>query len=120
MFDVAIDSNVLYVETTANCGRYSAEAAIMAALEAQAMDADADGEHEVSLLHWNQRLVHISFNKIERMARDPATDIRQTSKKRMACVSCFKSKRMRNAQSQQDSGANSSIDRIGGVICSDL
>ena len=54
------------------------------------------------------------------MARDPASGIRLTSNKRMACVSCLDGKQTRNAQSQKDSGANSPIDRIGGVICSDL
>ena len=43
-----------------------------------------------------------------------------TSEKGMACVSCLEGKQTRNAQSQKDSDANSPIDRIGGVICSDL
>lgn len=48
---VAIDSNVLYIETTATRGMHSAGDAIMAALEERAMDADADGAHEAWLLH---------------------------------------------------------------------
>ena len=51
VFDVAINNNVLYVKTTATHGRHSAEDAIMAALEARAMNADADGMHKASLLH---------------------------------------------------------------------
>ena len=50
VFDVAIESNVLYVETTATRGRHNAEDAIMDSLEARAMDADAEGVHESSLL----------------------------------------------------------------------
>ena len=38
----------------------------------------------------------------------------------MARVSCLEGKQTRNAQSQKDRGANFPIDRIGGVICSDL
>lgn len=38
----------------------------------------------------------------------------------MTCVSCLEGKQTRKTQSQQDSGTNSPIDRIGGVICSDL
>ena len=75
MFDVAINSNVLYVRTTEKRGRHSAEDAIKAALEALATDADADGVHEVSRLHWHQRLVHLAFNTIKHMARDPASGI---------------------------------------------
>ena len=51
VFNVAIDSNVLYLETTATRGMHSAEDAIMAALEARAMDADANDVQEASLLH---------------------------------------------------------------------
>ena len=50
VFDVAINSSVLYVETTATRGRHNAEDAIMDSLEARAMDADAEGVHESSLL----------------------------------------------------------------------
>lgn len=53
VFDVAIDSNVLYVETTATRERHRAGDAIVAALEARAMDGDADDMHEASLLHWH-------------------------------------------------------------------
>ena len=45
VLDVAIDSQVLYVETTATRGRHSVEDACM--------DADANGEHKASLLHWH-------------------------------------------------------------------
>ena len=51
VFNISIDSNVLYVKTTATRGMHSAEDAIMAALEARAMDADANDVQEASLLH---------------------------------------------------------------------
>ena len=119
-FDVATDSNVLYVQTPVKCGGHGAGDAIMAALEANSVDASADDAHEASLLHWHQRLGHLAFDTIVRMARDPASGIKLSSNKRMACVSCLEGKQTRNAQAQMDSGANSPIDRIGGVICSDL
>ena len=58
VFDVAIDSNVLYVKSTVTRGRHSAGDAIMAALEARSMDGDADDMHETSLLQWHQRLAN--------------------------------------------------------------
>ena len=119
-FDVAIDSNVLCVETTATRGRHSAKYAIMAALEALETNDDADGAHEASVLHWDQRLGHIAFDTIERMVRDPASGIRLTRNKRMAYVSCLEGKQTRNVQSQKDRGSNSPTDGIGGVTCSDL
>ena len=54
------------------------------------------------------------------MARDPASGIRLTSHRRMACVSCMEGKQTRNTQPQQDSGENAPTDRIGGVICPEL
>ena len=98
----------------------SAGDVIMAALEEREMDADTEDGHEASLLHWHQRLGHLAFDMIVHMARGPASGIRLPSKMRMACVSCLEGKQTRNAQSQKDCGANSPIDRIGGVICSDL
>ena len=88
-FDVAIDSNVLYVGKTATHGRHIPEDAIMAALEALAKNDDADGAHEASLLPWYQLLDHLALDTIERMARDPTSSILQTSNKRMSCVSCL-------------------------------
>ena len=71
---------------------------------------------EGTLLHFHQRFGDLAFDTIERMAREPASGIRLTSNKRAACVSCMEGKQTRNAQQQQDSGMNSPIDRIGGVI----
>ena len=53
VLDVAIDSNVMYVETTATRERHSAEDAIMAALKTRAVNSDADDVHEALLLHWH-------------------------------------------------------------------
>uniref|UniRef100_A0AAV1UJY9 GAG-pre-integrase domain-containing protein n=1 Tax=Peronospora matthiolae TaxID=2874970 RepID=A0AAV1UJY9_9STRA len=89
-------------------------------LEAHATEPNADEPYEASLLHWHQRLGHLVFDTIERMVRDPASGNRLSNNKRMACVSCLEGKQTRNARSQQDSGKPSTIDRIGGVICSDL
>uniref|UniRef100_A0AAV1VLY8 GAG-pre-integrase domain-containing protein n=1 Tax=Peronospora matthiolae TaxID=2874970 RepID=A0AAV1VLY8_9STRA len=71
-------------------------------------------------VHWHQQIGHLAFVTIKRMARDPASGIRLSSKKRMACVSCLEVKQTRNMQSKQESGVHSPIDCIGGVICWDL
>uniref|UniRef100_A0AAV1ULP9 GAG-pre-integrase domain-containing protein n=1 Tax=Peronospora matthiolae TaxID=2874970 RepID=A0AAV1ULP9_9STRA len=71
----------------------------MAALEAYSTGNNADDPHESSLLHWHQRLGHLAFDTIERMARDPKSGHRLSSNKRMAYVSCLEGKQTRNAQS---------------------
>uniref|UniRef100_A0AAV1UEH5 Uncharacterized protein n=1 Tax=Peronospora matthiolae TaxID=2874970 RepID=A0AAV1UEH5_9STRA len=68
----------------------------------------------------NQRSVELAFDTIERMARDPASGICLTSHRRMACVSYVEVKQTRNAQSQQCSGENAPMERIGSVIYLDL
>ena len=50
-FVIALDSNVLYMETSATRGRHSAVDAIMAALEAHATEGNAEDVNEASLLH---------------------------------------------------------------------
>ena len=92
----------------------------MAALESSASADVTSDVQEGTLLHFHQRFGHLAFDTIERMARDPASGIRLTSSKRMACVSCMEGKQTRNSQNQTDSGFNAPIDRVGGVICSDL
>ena len=41
-------------------------------------------------------------------------------RKRPSCITCAHGKQGKNAQYKKDSGTHSPIDRIGGVICSDL
>ena len=48
------------------------------------------------------------------------SDIELTGHKRMTCITCDQSKHTKNKQSQKDSDQNAQIDRIGGVVCSDL
>ena len=76
--------------------------------------------HLRTLLHFHQRFAHLVFDTIEQMACHPTSGIRLTSHRRMACVSCMEGNQTRNTQPQQNSGENALIDRIGGVICSDL
>uniref|UniRef100_A0AAV1UVG8 Reverse transcriptase Ty1/copia-type domain-containing protein n=1 Tax=Peronospora matthiolae TaxID=2874970 RepID=A0AAV1UVG8_9STRA len=76
--------------------------AIMAALEAHATETN-DEPHKSSLLHWHQRLGRLAFDTIKRMACHPHQGYGSAT-----------------INSQQDSGKHSPIDRIGGVICSDL
>ena len=91
----------------------------MAAIESVTAGDFADDVQEGTLLHFHHRFAHLAFDTIERMARDPASGIRLTIHRRMACVSCMEGKQTRNTQPQQDSGENTPIDPIGGVSCSE-
>ena len=73
-----------------------------------------------SLIHFHQRLGHILYDTIERIVCNPESGLELTDRRRLTYVTCMHSKQTKNAQSQQDSGAISPIERIGGVICSNL
>jgi len=78
------------------------------------------GAHEGTLMEFHQRLGHLGYDSIERIAKDPASGIKITDYTRRNCVTCAVGKQTRVEQSKKDSGANAPTDRIGGVICSDL
>lgn len=73
-----------------------------------------------SSLDFHLRLAHLSYDIIERMAGDPESEIRLTNEERPTCETCPHGKQRRNTQPQMDRGLNAFIDRIDGVICSEL
>ncbi|POM58937.1 Mitochondrial Carrier (MC) Family [Phytophthora palmivora] len=87
----------------------------------------ADSQAEVgpdvqtgTLMHFHRRLGPLNYDTILKMAKDPASVISLTDEKRANCLVCAQGKQTKNKHSQKDSGSNSPIDIIGGVICSDL
>lgn len=72
-----------------------------------------------SLIYFHRRLRHINYKAIERLAKDPASGIVLTDRRRPNCTICAQEKQPRYRQSKQDSDEHSPIDQIGGVVCSD-
>ncbi|KAG2827723.1 hypothetical protein PC111_g8459 [Phytophthora cactorum] len=54
------------------------------------------------------------------MAKKPASGVALTDEVRANCLACAQGKQTKNKQSRKDTSGNSSIDVIGGGICSDL
>ena len=71
--------------------------------------------HTGAPMQIHARLGHLSFNYIERMAKEPNSGINTTCHKRSNCVTCSQGKRTRTAQPQQDSGQHSPIDKLEGL-----
>ena len=118
--DVTTKNNVLFVVMATLRPEIGAADVIMTALEVDdAIDLYRDVQVG-SLIHFNQHFRHLSYDTIERIARNPESGIELNDRRRLRCVTCMQSKQMKNAQSKKDSGANSPIERVGGVICSDL
>ena len=57
---------------------------------------------------------------IVKMAQDPASGIKLTDTKRVNYLACAQGKQTKNRQPRMDSGLNSPIDMIRGLVCSDL
>ncbi|POM67044.1 LOW QUALITY PROTEIN: Putative retroelement [Phytophthora palmivora] len=113
VFDVDLRKKVLVVEATVVKLQAPPAEVIMAALEGEAHGGDEgtrDGSKERS---WNS-------TSGWRFARGPSSGIALTYHKRVNCLTCAEGKQSKGRQPQKDSGAHSPIDRIGGVICSDL
>uniref|UniRef100_A0AAV1VCP9 Integrase catalytic domain-containing protein n=1 Tax=Peronospora matthiolae TaxID=2874970 RepID=A0AAV1VCP9_9STRA len=121
-FDVAMDHNVLYVQTVeAACEPRAPSDVLMAILTSQEAPEEPESDAQSGLLlHFHQRLGHLAHDTVERMARDPASGIVLADRKRPTCISCAQGKQTRNLKSKMDTGSNSPIDRVYGVICSDL
>ena len=62
--------------------------------------------HYGSLLHFHRRLVHLCYDTIVKMARDPASGLKLTDTKRVNCLACAQRKRKKNRQFLKDSGTN--------------
>ncbi|DAZ97926.1 TPA: hypothetical protein N0F65_007267 [Lagenidium giganteum] len=75
---------------------------------------------EASLHDFHVRLGHLCSETIERLAKNPSSGIKLTDHLRPNCAACSHGKQTKNPQPKADSGVNAPIDRIGGVVCSDL
>ncbi|KAG3197022.1 hypothetical protein PC129_g24583 [Phytophthora cactorum] len=71
-------------------------------------------------MHFHRRLGHLNYDTITRMAKKPASGVALTDEVRANCLACAQGKQTKNKQSRKDTSGNSSIDVIGGGICSDL
>ena len=80
----------------------------------------ADDVQSGSLMHFHARMRHLSLDTIERMAKKPGSGIKIRNHNSTVCNSCKEGKQTKNKQSWMDTRKHAPIDRIGGVICSDL
>jgi hypothetical protein len=78
------------------------------------------GIHDDSLYQFHIRLGHQSYAAIEELASKPESGIKLPGHEKPHCITCAEGKQMRGSQSKRDFGNKSPINRIGGVICSDL
>ncbi|GAB9477897.1 unnamed protein product, partial [Globisporangium polare] len=115
-----MDNNVLIVQVNSECARGGPMDVVMAVLAGESAAEPSPDVQVGTLMQFHQRLGHLAFDTIELMARDPGAGIKLSDTRRVNCLTCAQGKQTRNVQSKKDTGVNSPVDRVGGVICSDL
>ena len=65
---------------------------------------ERDDPQEGSLHHFHLRLGHLAYDTVERLAKDPASGIKLTDRRRPNCLTCAEGKGTRTKQPKQDSG----------------
>ena len=68
----------------------------------------------------HQRLGHLGYDTVELMADSMVLGIHLTYRDRPNCLNCVEGKQSKNNQSKRDRGKNAPIDKLGGVIGSDI
>ncbi|GMF18948.1 unnamed protein product [Phytophthora fragariaefolia] len=120
--DVDLQRTVLVVHASVVKIRAAPSQVIMAGLDSEATEP-AEKSNNVqrgTLEHFHKRLGHLNYDIVEKLARDPSSGIELTDRRRVNCLTCAQGKQARNNRSKKDTGEHSPIDRVGGVICSDL
>ncbi|GMG17893.1 unnamed protein product [Phytophthora fragariaefolia] len=117
-FRVRFEHDVLVANLTAI--RSTPHASVTVAMSASLAPTVADGVQYGSLMHFHERFGHLALNTVERISRDPHSGISITDHTRTKCVACAEGKQSKRRQLKKGSGENAPIERIGGVICSDL
>ncbi|KAG3178450.1 hypothetical protein C6341_g7935 [Phytophthora cactorum] len=119
IFDVKKSNNVMTVRTLVSRSAKGTSDVQMSVLA----ENEAAVEQDVQtgpLMHFHRRLGHLNYDTITRMAKKPASGVALTDEVRANCLACAQGKQTKNKQSRKDTSGNSSIDVIGGGICSDL
>jgi len=118
VFQVGTEERVLVVRTSFTASDSGHEGEIEHLYAAHELEPAKD--HEDSLMNFHIRLGHLCYDSVERLAKTPGSGIKLTDRSRPQCLTCANGKQAKSAQPKTDSGANAPIDRIGGVICSDI
>lgn len=121
MFEFTLVNDVCMVAATPTktigLRKASLEEVMFAAVAAS---GDLTEPHKATFYQLHLRLGYLSYDTLERMARQANSGIELLDRDRPHCVTCSQGKGTCSDQPQKDSGDKAPIDRIGGVIVSDL
>ena len=95
IFDIAMQNNVLIVETQGRDISAGETGAIMTVTTKKKDHEEEDYVQRGSLMHFHRRFGHLSCDTIERMTREPGSGIELTDHQRMVCITCAQSNQPR-------------------------
>ncbi|OWZ00804.1 hypothetical protein PHMEG_00027928 [Phytophthora megakarya] len=118
VFEVYRRNSVLKIDVMGAKSKQARVHVVNAAVrEANAVDETTT---ESTLLELHRRLGHLVYDTVEIMADAAGSGIRLTDRMRPNCLTCAQGKQSKNNQTKKDTGTHAPIDKIGGVIGSDI
>ncbi|GMF44281.1 unnamed protein product [Phytophthora fragariaefolia] len=93
---------------------------VMSAVIDESSDIQKEYVERDTLMGFHVRFGHLAYDTVERITKDPVSEIAITSHERSLCTTCAEGKQTRSDQPKKDTGAHAPVYRVGGVICSDL
>ncbi|POM67312.1 Rve domain containing hypothetical protein, partial [Phytophthora palmivora] len=119
VFELHRRNNVLMVDIMGEKTKEARERVVNTAVREANAEID-DAVTATTLQELHQRLGHLAYDTVERMADTVGSGIRLTDRTRPNCLTCAQGKQSKNHQSKKDTGAHAPINKIGGVIGSDI
>ncbi|OWZ14942.1 LOW QUALITY PROTEIN: hypothetical protein PHMEG_00011502 [Phytophthora megakarya] len=119
LFEVRREGTVLVIDTFGGCMERERVNAVLSAVESAQANSQV-AETACTLVELHNRLGRLAFDAVERMADARGSGIKLTSRESLNCLACAQDKQHKGAQSKKDTRQNASVDKIGGVICSDI
>ncbi|OWZ15171.1 hypothetical protein PHMEG_00011234 [Phytophthora megakarya] len=118
MFEVYRCNSVLMVDVMGAKSMQARVHVVNAAVrEANAVD---DTATESTLLELHRRFGHLAYDTVKKMTDAAGSGIRLTDRMRPNCLTCAQGKQSKNNQPKKDTGTHAPIDKIGGVIGSNI
>ncbi|KAE9048491.1 hypothetical protein PR002_g427 [Phytophthora rubi] len=93
---------------------------VMSAVIDESSGVQKESVQHDTLMGFYGRFGHLAYDTIERIAKDPASGIAITSHERSRCTTCAEGKQTHADQPKKDTGVHAPVDRVDGIICSDL
>lgn len=120
VFEIEKENYVLVVCPQSGEAVPNSNETVFADLHAADTNGDAGITVKCKILDMHKRLGHLKYDTVDRIEDYENSGVEPIDRIRPSYITCAQGKQTKHAQSKKDSEAHFPIDRIEGVICSDL